>query len=496
MRATANNLATTYDSVMSIIDTFSGSLSNLSVPLILGVSVDGSGNVTVPTYPALNEFARAAGIKATSGEAWRVPTPHDFNAPYVIFAGLGSLDANPFPTEALRAGAGAAARLAATKEIALSLPAKNRAETAAIAEGALLGGYHFDKYLTKKQPRLERILLPNEAPALDALTRNHVEIISKAVSDIRDLVNTSPSELYPKTLAKWMENAAKKLPVKVKVWDYAALKAAGFGGIVAVGKGSKRKPVLVQMTYEPAEYRAHIALVGKGITFDSGGYALKPPRSMTTMKADMTGAATVGNTVLAAARLLLPVKVTAWLACAENMVSGGATRIDDVIIMKDGTSVEVTNTDAEGRLVLADGIAMAIKEKPDLLVDIATLTGAQVVSLGSRMAGVMGSAKDEYVAAANRCGEMAWPCPLPEHLADDLKSDVADMRNSGMKREGGMPLAGLFLKHFVKDTYWAHVDIAGPGFNTGSAWDYTPKGGTGYGLRTLIDLLENFHKSQ
>lgn len=481
---------------MSIIDTFSGSLSNCTYPLILGVGTDKDGNINIPTYPALADFARSAGVKGKAGEAWRAPTPHDFSAPYVIFAGLGDLYSDTCPTATLREAVGAATRLAEAKEVALSLPARNREESAAIAEGALLGGYHFDKYLTQKKPHLERILLSDELPALDAYTRNRVEVIAQTVADIRDLVNTSPSTLYPETLAKWMESAAQNLPVKVKVWNYAALKAEGFGGIVAVGRGSKRKPVLVKMTYEPAEYRAHIALVGKGITFDSGGYALKPPSSMVTMKADMTGAATMGNTVLAAARLQLPVKVTAWLASAENMVSGGATRNDDIIIMKDGTSVEVNNTDAEGRLVLADGITMALAQKPDLLVDMATLTGAQVVALGSRTAGVMGSAKDEYFAAAQRAGELAWPCPLPKHLGEDLKSEVADLRNSGTKREGGMPLAGLFLQHFTKDTYWAHVDIAGPGFNSGSAWGYTPKGGTGYGLRTLVDLLENFRKSQ
>lgn len=481
---------------MSIFDTFTGLPSNLNLPLILGVCADQSGNISVPTHPALADFARAVGVKGTPGQAWRSASPHDFSNPFVIFAGLGDYARTPHPTEALRAAAGAATRLADSTELALSFPARTPEETAAVAEGALLGGYRFDKYLTKKQNHLKRVMLSDEMSVLSPQDYNKIEVITQAVNHIRDLVNTSPSDLPPQALAKWMESAASKLPVQVRIWDYAALKSEGFGGIVAVGKGSKRKPVLVKMVYEPAEYNAHIALVGKGITFDSGGYALKPPNFMATMKGDMAGAATVGNTVLAAARLHLPVKVTAWLACAENMVSGGATRIDDIIIMKDSTSVEVTNTDAEGRLVLADGISMAITEKPDLLVDMATLTGAQVVALGSRTAGVMGSARNQYVDCANRCGEMAWPCPLPQHLGDDLQTEVADLRNSGTKREGGMPLAGLFLKHFVKDTYWAHVDIAGPGFNKGSAWDYTPKGGTGYGLRTLIELLENFHSQR
>lgn len=473
---------------MTTFTTFSD-LKTLNIPLILGVTADRDGNLQVPTFPALADFARAAGVTGKAGEAQRSPSPHDFASPYVVFVGLGDLENHSFPAEALRAAAGAGARLAEASELALSFPTSDTTAAVAVAEGALLGGYHFDKYLTKKKPLLKQIMLPAENfPAAESL--NRVEILGKAIFDIRDLVNASPSALYPETLAKWMEKAARGLPVKVKIWDWEALKTEGFGGIVAVGRGSKRKPVLVKMTYEPENPRVQVALVGKGITFDSGGYSLKPSNSMATMKSDMTGAATMGNAVIAAAKLGLPVKVTAWLACAENMVSGGATRVDDVIIMKDGTSVEVTNTDAEGRLALADGIAMAVGEKPDLIVDMATLTGAQIVALGSRMAGVMGSAKDDYFEAAKRSGEMAWPCPLPEHLADDLKSDIADLRNSGTKREGGMPLAGLFLKHFTKGARWAHVDIAGPGFNKGSAWGYTPKGGTGYGLRTLIDLIE------
>ena len=319
----------------------------------------------------------------------------------------------------------------------------------------------------------------------------HLKKVVRAVYDVRDLVNTSPAELYPESLANWMESAASDLPIEVTRWHYKDLKKAGFGGIVAVGRGSKRKPTLVKMVYAPQDATAHVALVGKGITFDSGGYSLKPRTSMLTMKSDMTGAATMGNAVLVAARLKLPVKVTAWLACAENLVSGNATRVDDVITMKSGKTVEVTNTDAEGRLVLADGLTMATAEKPDLVIDMATLTGAQVVALGGRMAGVMGSAKAQYFLAAQLSGEMAWEMPLLPYLREDISSPVADIANSSKKREGGMILAGVFLREFVGDTPWAHVDVAGPGFNTGSAWGYTPKGGTGYGIRTLVRLFED-----
>src|SRR5690606_19171063 len=232
--------------------------------------------------------------------------------------------------------------------------------------------------------------------------------------------------------------------------------------------------------------------VGKGITFDSGGLSIKPAKSMETMKSDMAGAAAVLHTVLAAAALELPVAVTGWLCLAENMPSGTAQRPSDVITQRGGKTVEVLNTDAEGRLVLADGLAAACEEKPDVVVDIATLTGAQVVALGARVSAVMGDddVRQAVVDAAETAGEQFWPMPLPSELRASLDSKVADLANIG-DRMGGMLVGGLFLREFVGETPWAHLDIAGPAFNDGAPYGYTPSGGTGVGVRTLLGFLES-----
>lgn len=475
---------------MANIDVFSENLSDLTSPLVLGVTIH-DGELEVPSFPALRDFARAAGVTGKPGEVHRVPSPHDFSASFVVFAGLGELSPEgAAKLTVFREAAGSVTRTINASDLAFSFPTANREEVMATLEGALLGAYRFDKYKAAKTTPLETVRIP-AANALSDTEKSHLLSTAKAVCAVRDLVNTSPSELYPESMAATFKKAAKSLPVSFQKWDYDELKDQGFGGIVAVGKGSKRKPCLVKLTYEPQDAKAHVALVGKGITFDSGGYSLKPRTSMLSMKSDMTGAATMGWACLAAAEQGLPVKVTAWLCLAENLVSGNATRVDDVITMKSGKTVEVTNTDAEGRLVLADGLTMAVAENPDLVIDMATLTGAQTVAFGTRMAGLMGSRREVFLEAANACGEMAWTAPLPEYLLDNLKSEVADIANSASKREAGMLVAGIFLQQFVAGAPWVHVDIAGPGFNEGSAWGCTPKGGTGYGLRTLLTLMEN-----
>jgi leucyl aminopeptidase len=236
-----------------------------------------------------------------------------------------------------------------------------------------------------------------------------------------------------------------------------------------------------------------VALVGKGITFDSGGLSLKPSGSMESMKSDMAGAASVLATAIAAARLRIPVAVTSWCPLAENMPSGASIRPSDVLTMYGGKTVEVLNTDAEGRLVLADAIVRAAEEEPALIVDVATLTGAALVALGSRTFGVMGSEglREQVVSAAGRAGDQAWPMPLPADIRPSLDSEVADICNIG-DRNGGMLSAGLFLKEFVPEGVpWAHLDIAGPAWNGGSPWGHTPKGGTGVPVATLVALLED-----
>ena len=263
--------------------------------------------------------------------------------------------------------------------------------------------------------------------------------------------------------------------------EHATKGSGGQAGSQVEGDGAAGRP-------------KHVALIGKGITFDSGGLSLKPASSMPEMKSDMAGAATVLGAIITAARLALPMRVTAWLALAENMPGADAQRPSDVITMFDGTTVEVTNTDAEGRLVMADALARAVTEEPDAVLDVATLTGAQIVALGDHVAAVMGTPdlREEVVAAAQRAGESFWPMPLPAHLRATLDSPFADLRNTKVgSRAGGMLSAGLFLREFVGRRPWAHLDIAGPAYNDSSPWGLTPTGGTGMGVSTLVELLRS-----
>jgi leucyl aminopeptidase len=294
--------------------------------------------------------------------------------------------------------------------------------------------------------------------------------------------------------------------VDVTIWDEEALRRDGFGGILGVGQGSSRPPRLVKLAYAPEGASRHIALVGKGITFDTGGLSLKPAASMLGMKDDMTGAATVLAVVRAVAELSLNVRVTAWLCIAENMPSGTAIRPGDVLRISNGTTVEVTNTDAEGRLVMADGLVAASAEQPDAIIDVATLTGAQVVALGNRYTGVMGDEElvSQVLSSAKASGEFMWPMPFAEELRALLRSEVADIANAKVgNRAGGMIVAGLFLREFVgkvsdeKDAPsipWAHLDIAGPGTNGESPYGFTGTGPTGVAVRTLLRLAEDFSR--
>ncbi|HEY7719514.1 MAG TPA: leucyl aminopeptidase, partial [Pedococcus sp.] len=322
-------------------------------------------------------------------------------------------------------------------------------------------------------------------------------VLAVATGYARDLVNTPPNRLVPQAFADSVKAQASASPAKVtiRVHDEKALAKGGFGGILGVGQGSANPPRIVEVSWSPARPKASVALVGKGITFDSGGLCIKPAASMLSMKSDMAGAAAVAATVIAVAELGLPVAVTGYLCLAENMPSGTAQRPGDVVTMRNGTTVEIIDTDAEGRMVLADGMCLAAEAGPDAIVDIATLTGAQMVALGARVAGIMANDddfRDTVRAAADASGEAAWPMPLPADLRSQLDSSVADLAHKG-ERWGGMLTAGLFLKEFATEgTPWAHVDIAGPSFNEGAAWGRTPKGGTGFGVATLLTLVEGY----
>ena len=442
--------------------------------------------------------AATLGITGAADEVRKVPSAGSVAAPVVVLTGLGDL-VETWAPEPLRRAAGSATReLGGTGSIALALPSSDLVHLAAVIEGALFGAYAYTRYRTTDAAakaaavgQIEVVTpLAKDKAAKAALAR--AEILADAVHATRDLINTAPNDLYPAAFADLAKEAAKGTGIKVTVLDEKALAAGGYGGLIGVGQGSVRGPRLVKLAYSPSRPTSKVALVGKGITFDSGGISIKPAAGMEAMKSDMSGAAAVLHTVVAAARLGLPVAVTGWLCLAENMPSGSAQRPSDVITIRGGTTVEVLNTDAEGRLVLADGLVAAIEEKPDVVLDIATLTGAQVVALGHRVSAVMGTdaVRDEVVSAAGAAGEQFWPMPLPEELRAGLASKVADIANIG-ERWGGMLSAGVFLQEFVGTTPWAHLDVAGPAFNEKTAHGYTPVGGTGVGVRTMLAVIES-----
>ncbi|GAA3771233.1 leucyl aminopeptidase [Microbacterium kribbense] len=450
----------------------------------------------LPDWPDLVDALTAVGFTGTVGSVQRVPVPAV--APRrVAVVGTGS---QPTPAD-LRDAVGAAARtLTGFASAAVAVPGADGEGLRAAAEGAALGGYWFDDYKSDPAPqrRVADVTLHGDA----VLDLTAPEAAAAAVALVKDLATTpaqwqSPADLADRAVAEMAD-----LPVDVHVYDEQELAAGGFGGILGVGQGSARPPRLVRLDYRPQGATRHVALVGKGITFDTGGLSLKPPASMVGMKYDMTGAATVLAALQAAARRALPVHVTAWLCVADNMPSGSAIRPGDVLRMHSGLSVEVLNTDAEGRLVLADGLAAASAEHPDVIVDVATLTGAIVVALGNRHTGVMGSddAVAEFLAAAERTDELAWHMPLPQHMERELDSPIADLQNAKIgDRSGGSLFAGLFLQRFVgrvRDAEdadripWVHLDIAGSGENHGSGFGFTDKGPTGATVRALIAFLE------
>ena len=362
--------------------------------------------------------------------------------------------------------------------------------------GHALGAYEYRGLKTAEHtPAIESIeVLTGEDPA-DTL--EHAQATVRAVALARDLVNTPSNVLYPESYAGIITEAAKHTNVTVEVLDEAALEEQGFGGILGVGQGSARGPRLVRLDYNPdkiAEDSPHVALVGKGITFDTGGISLKPPAKMWNMISDMGGSAAVVAAVIAAAELNIPARVTATVPLAENMPGGEATRPGDVLRHYGGTTTEVLNTDAEGRLVLADAIVRACEDNPDYLIETATLTGAQMVALGDRTPGIMGSMdfRDRVAIISQRVGDAGWPMPLPAELGEALKSDVADIKNISGNRWGGMSVAGHYLKNFVAEgVQWVHIDVAGPAYNDGAAYGYTPKRATGSPVRTIIAALED-----
>ncbi|MFG6502179.1 leucyl aminopeptidase [Microbacterium sp. P05] len=447
-------------------------------------------------WPGLVPVLSRLGFTGAPGSFQRVTLP-DLDLPLAVVGRGGSDDA-----AALRDAAGAGIRLLTGFErVSLAAPGTDGPVWRPLAEGAALGGYRFAGYAAKAPAARASVVTVHTAEAPTSADVAAVSAVADAVALVKDLVTTPAEWLGPQDLADRATESVADLPVEVRVWDETELREQGFGGIIGVGQGSDRPPRLVRLDYSPADARRSVALVGKGITFDTGGLSLKPAASMVGMKYDMCGAATVLAVVRAAAQLQLPVRVTAWMCVADNMPSGRATRPGDVLRLADGTTVEVTNTDAEGRLVLGDGLVAASREHPDLIVDVATLTGAVTTALGTRHTGVMGSddAVDDYLAAAEDVSELAWRLPLPVHMREELDSPIADLQNAKMgDPAGGTMFAGLFLQHFVGRTSdaadapripWVHLDIAGTGMNKGGAFGFTDKGVTGASTRSLIELL-------
>jgi leucyl aminopeptidase len=472
--------------------------------LIVGV-VDEDGTATLVANPFLDaegvgevEVALAAlGAKGGAEQVTRVVAP-SLPVASVLAVGLGK-DRDKWPAEVIRRAAGVAARsLNGTENVITTL---SDIDLEAAIEGLILGAYRFSDFRSEKTAPKDNGLRTVTALTADtkSKTKDKAERatnIATAVATARDFVNTPPSHLFPAEFASRAKALGEAVGLEVEVLDDKALTKQGYGGVVGVGKGSSRPPRLVRLIHRGAKNKKSkkVALVGKGITFDTGGISIKPAANMHHMTSDMGGAAAVIATVVLAAKQKLPIDVIATVPMAENMPSSTAQRPGDVLTQYGGITVEVLNTDAEGRLILADAIVRACEDDPDYLIETPTLTGAQTVALGARTPGVMGTDefRDRVAERSQQVGENGWPMPLPEELKDDLKSTVADLANVSGSRFAGMLVAGTYLREFVADgVQWAHIDVAAPAYNTGGPWGYTGKGGTGVPTRTMFAVLED-----
>ncbi len=452
------------------------------VPDNVDVVVEGVTAGAVPDDPVL----RAAGFEGALGKtAW---------LPGRLLVGLGKNGADAPDDNALRKAAGAAARAVAQCErIATTLPA-----TQSVAEGFALGAYRFTKYRSDPKPnRINEVTVVGGGGQRARAALERGARLAEAVAIARDLVNEPGGSLTAPAFADELCALAKRSGLTAKVLTENAIEKAGYAGLLAVNRGSTNPPRWVELTYEPeTPARMTVALVGKGITFDSGGLSIKPTDGMIGMKGDMGGAAAVAAAMSVAAEVGVKVRVRGFLPLTDNMLGGDAQRIGDVIRYGNGTTVEVLNTDAEGRLILADGLVAASEEHPAAIVDVATLTGAAVVALGNKVAAVLGN-NDSFTAqvqtAADAAGEPIWPLPLYAAYNRELDSKIADLKNVG-GRGAGTITAALFLKRFVGDGIpWAHLDIAGPAFGDDDDGELSA-GGTGFGVRTLVELLRTFKR--
>jgi len=461
--------------------------------VVLGVgadrALDDAGRWIAERMPRLERLMDEAEFTGKSGQSLSIAGSGDIPYTRVVFVGLG-----PAPdAEQLRRAAGTGARLlprAATVATTLhSVPVDGAAE--AVGLGFTLGAYTFTRHKSEPKPSLISTLVLLDADEAIVEEGRRGQTIATGVNLARDLINTPAIEKAPEALAEVARGIADRVGLRIRVLDEAEIVTERLGGLRGVSLGSVNPPRLVELRYEPKGAKAFVAFVGKGIVFDSGGLSIKPADGMETMKTDMSGAAAVFGAMQVIAELGLPVKVLGIAPLTENMPSGSAMRPGDVLEIRNGKTIEVLNTDAEGRLVLADGLSLAVEEQPDLIVDIATLTGSCKVALGEKIAGLFGG--DEPAAlvsgAAAAAGERVWRLPMPDDYRKIIDSEIADMKNSTGSKWGGAITAALLLKEFVGEVPWVHLDIAGPARAT-DAEHYIPKGATGFGVRTLVEVAK------
>jgi leucyl aminopeptidase len=445
-------------------------------------------------------MSKSSSFEGKPGQSVLLPSGGRVAAGAVLLVGVG--DPGAITLDGLRR-AGASLSRAATKvaRVATTLldaaPADVNAAAAAeaLAEGVLLGAYQFLEYKSKASASALRrvVVLDGRADVKRGLERGN--LVAHAAIWARDIVNEPSGAKSPSDFVAAARRLLTRSGVTVQVLSEPQIRAQRMGGVLGVGQGSARPPRFLKISYDPrGRATGHLALVGKGVVFDSGGLSLKTAGGMETMKTDMSGAAAVVGAMSALRRLDVKSRVTAYVPLVENMPSGTAIRPGDVLKIRNGKTVEVLNTDAEGRLILADALSLAVDDKADAIVDLATLTGACVVALGEKIAGLMANHEgwaEQVRAAADRAGEPVWPLPLPSDYRKLLDSEVADLRNVSSGGYGGALTAGIFLQQFVADRPWVHLDIAGPA-RAPSDDGYLVKGGTGFGVRTLLELVSSF----
>jgi leucyl aminopeptidase len=460
--------------------------ADLLVVPVLADRVPGSTDGSMPDLDALEDLLEAKDFTGKNGQTQFVVTP-DGPTSEVLLVGIG----DDVDDEVLRRAAGSAARAASRYATVASLLHHVDVEDSegAVALGTQLGSYRFEEYLSEpKDTRFATLVLVGDADA-DAV--DQANSVARGVVLARDLINRPAKDKPPAALADVASGLS--MDVAVTVYDEHEILERGFGGLSAVNAGADRPARMVVMEYMPEGAVKTVAFVGKGIVFDSGGLSIKPAASMETMKTDMGGAAAVMGALMAIAELGLKVNVVGITPLTENLTGGSATRPGDVMRAYNGKTIEILNTDAEGRLVLADGLGLAHDFDPDLIVDIATLTGAAKVALGTHI-GALLSNDDEAAAivesAAKAAGEKFWRLPLDTEYRTLVESDIADMKNTG-GRWGGTIIAALILSEFVDDIPWVHLDIAGPA-RADSSEHYVTKGASGFGVRTLVAVAESF----